>query len=190
MTLSVDHLLSVAKTYWRPDKDYDFRIENSPETERFHRLWEQELKKMDQWRAFLGSIRGKLPGFIIGNATATCDSCFRCAAYPPTNQQRPSERQVIVGCLSILAPVYSVYGVRYEYSGKKLIGNEVYFEPFPAEMSSPATVIAKEIEATFGVLPLPRLIAETKIPLFVYPREPPNTTLFHALFISQPESVP
>jgi hypothetical protein len=97
---------------------------------------------------------------------------------------------VVVGCVSILAPVYTVYGVRYEYSRGKRLRDEVFFEPLPAEMRGPAGVIARGIEATFGVSVLPRELAGTPVPLFVDPREPPDTTLFHALFISQPASVP
>ena len=38
MPLSAEELLSIARNYWRPDKDFDFRPENSPEAERFQAL--------------------------------------------------------------------------------------------------------------------------------------------------------
>jgi hypothetical protein len=190
MSLSPEQLLAVARSYWRSDKNYDLRLESSPEAERFQRLWAQELTKMDQWRAFLRALQAELPDFTVGNATATCDACFRCAAYPATNRELPPLRWVVVGCLSILAPVYTVYGVQYEYSGTRRISDKVLFEPLPAEMRAPAGVIARSIETTFGASALPRRIAETPVPLIVEPREPPDTRLFHALFTSEPERVP
>jgi hypothetical protein len=57
-------------------------------------------------------------------------------------------------------------------------------------MRAPADIVSRRLETTFGVSTLPREIAETPIPLYVEPKEPPNTTLFHALFTSEPESLP
>lgn len=189
MILSVERLAAIARDYWRPDKDDEFRLDRSPETQRLDRRWERALEGMDRWEALLKSVRGELGGFTLGNITATCDSCLRCGAYPVSNRHSPSSRWVVVGCLSILAPVYTVYGVRSEYSGKRR-HDEVYFEPLPEQMREPARVIARHIEARFEATLLPREVAETPIPLYVEPREPPETTLFHALFLSQPERVP
>jgi len=188
--LSAEELLSVARNYWRADKEFDFRPENSPEAERFLDLWEQELRKMDQWRAFLRELGGALPDFKIGNVTSTCDSCFRCAVYPRVEDESNSRRWVVVGCVSILAPVYAVYGVQYSYRGRERIAERVFLDSLPSEMQAPADVVARKLEATFGVASLPRELAETPVPLIVEPWEPPDTTLFHALFTARPESVP
>jgi hypothetical protein len=181
-----EQLLAVARSYWRDDKAYA----GSPEHARLVALWERELKKLDRWWAFLDELKKELPGFTIGNATATPDACFRCAAYSPVDNPTNTRRFVVVGCVSILAPVYTVYGVEYERINNKRHGPKAFFEPLPAEMRHPAEVISRRIEATFGVRALPREIAETPIPLHVEPVEPPNTTLFHALFTSEPESLP
>ncbi|WNG45335.1 hypothetical protein F0U60_15415 [Archangium minus] len=47
----------------------------------------------------------------------------------------------------------------------------------------------KVIDAGHGAEALPREIAETRIPLIVDLLEPPDTTLFHALFATDPENV-
>ncbi|QRK14260.1 hypothetical protein JQX13_13480 [Archangium violaceum] len=190
MTLSAEQLLSIARNYWPSDMESYLRPERSLEVARFQALWRQELGKMGQWGAFVRELNGELPGFTVGNVTAPVDACFRCAAYPETPSESSPFRWVVVGCVSILAPVHSVYGVQYEYSGGKRIRNEVFFEPLPVEMRVPADVLARRIEVTFGARVLPREIAETPVSLFVEPQKPPNTTLFHALFTSQPASVP
>jgi hypothetical protein len=189
MPLSAEQLLSISRNYWPSDKEYDSRRENPPEYDRLCDLWEQELKKLDQWWAFLDELKRALPGFTIGDATATANTSFRCAAYPESNRLRPLQ-WVVVGCVSILAPVYTIYGVQYEYSGKELIRDRVFLDLLPSEMRFPAEVIGKRLEATFGVSPLPREVAATPIPLIVHWKQPPDTTLFHALFTSQPERLP
>jgi hypothetical protein len=181
-----EQLLAIARNYWRDDKAYDGSLEH----ERLVALWERELKKLDRWWAFLDELKKELPGFTIGNATATPDACFRCAAYAPVENLANTRRFVVVGCVSILAPVYMVYGVEYQRINNKRHGPRAFFEPLPAELRHPADVISRRIEATFGVSALPREIAEAPIPLYIEPVEPPNTTLFHGLFTSEPGSLP
>jgi hypothetical protein len=190
MPLSAEELLAIARNYWRPDKELGSSLETSPEAQRLQALWEQELKRIDQWFAFLEDLERELPGFSIGDATATCDASFRCAAYPETNPSSPRFRWAVVGCVSILAPVYTVYGVRYDYRGPERVGAKLFFELLPSELRVAADRIGGRIEATFGASALPWTVAQRSISLFVDPLEPPDTTLFHALFTAQPASVP
>jgi hypothetical protein len=190
MALMVEQLLSIARNYWPSDLESSLRPEKSPEVARLHDLWSQQLKNMGQWAEFVRALNEALPDFTVGNITATFDACLRCGAYPKTNRAPAPSGWVVVGCVSILAPVYIIYGMQYEYSGAKRFGEEVFFEPLPARMRAAADTIARKLEATFGARALPRELAETTVPLFVDSRKPPHTTLFHALFSSQPESVP
>jgi hypothetical protein len=199
MPISAEELLSVARNYWRSDHEFDDKPENSPETERFHDAWEQALKKLDQWRALMGELRVAFPHLNIGHATATCDACFKCMVYTnqepvssdPQEDESRSRLWTVVGCLSVLAPVYTVYGVQYDYKGREVRGAaRVFFDPLPPEMQVLAEVIARKIEARFGAEALPREIAEIRVPLIVHFKEPPETTLFHALFTPEPENLP
>jgi hypothetical protein len=187
MTLSREQLLAVAKNYWRADKAYDASPENPPEHIRLGELWEQELAGIERWWAFLEELEEALPGFTLGDGTATVNACFRCVAYAGKTHPYPF---AVVGCRSILAPVYAVYGVQYEGVGEGPRKASAVFEPLPREMRHPADIIARRLESTFGVVALPRDISETPIPLIVQWKEPPATTLFHALFASQPERIP
>ncbi len=190
MLHSPEQLLAIAREYWRADALYDFRTDSSPENQRLCALWESELKGVERWWALLETLERALPEFSLGDATATADASFRCAAYPLSNRELPPVRWAVVGCVSILAPVYTVYGVRSVYRGTMLAGEQVFLEALPPEMRRPAEVIAQRIEAAFGVEALPHGIAATAIPLFVEPQAPPHTTLFHALFTGQPERIP
>lgn len=190
MDLSAKHLQSIARNYWPSDGDWWMHPENSPELKRFQDLWEKEMEKMDQWRAFILDVESHLPDFTLGNITTPRDACFRCGAYPNFIRKPYSLRWVVVSCMSILAPVYTIYGAQFEYSGSKRIRDTVFLETLPPEMQVPAEVMARKLEETFGVSRLPREIAATPVPLFVEPVKPPHTTLFHALFLGPPESVP
>jgi hypothetical protein len=188
-------LIALVRNYYRADRDFDIRRENSPEGERFLTLWVQERKKMDQWDAFVDEVGAALPPFfVVSNITSTCDASFRCAVYSKAENvplvRRPVSRWVVVGCVSILAPVYAVYGLQFSYPGGRRTTDQVFLEALPPEMQAPAEIVARKLEATFGVTALPHELARTPIPLIVEFKEPPYTTLFDALFISIPDSVP
>jgi hypothetical protein len=186
-------LIALVHNYYRANKTFHLRRENSPEEERFLARWRQEREKMDQWEAFADELGAALPRFMVRNITSTCDASFRCAVYSRSENEPPPSRWVVVGCVSILAPVYAVYGVQYSYPGGRggpRNTDQVFLESFPPEMQTPAEAMARKLEATFGLTALPRELARTPVPLIVEPKEPPHTTLFDALFISRPDSVP
>jgi hypothetical protein len=187
MAISRERLMDIARNYWRSDKLYDYASPKSPEHVRLWETWERELARIERWWALLDSLEADLPDFTIGDATATLDACFRCVAY--SGKSHPY-RFAVVGCASILAPVSANYGVQLESVSLEQGVPRVVFEPLPYEMRAPADVIARRLEATFGAVALPREVAETPLPLIVHGKEPPNTTLFDALFTSQPESIP
>ena len=185
--MSADQLLSIVRHYWPSSNEHYLKGDASPEIERLHALWQQELKKLDKWWEFLSELERELPGFTIGDATATLNASFRCVAY---SGRTAPHRFAVVGCLSILAPVFTVYGLEFEDAEATRRVSRMRFEPLPAEMQEPARVMARKMEAAFGAHALPREVAETPVPLFVEWRAPPETTLFHALFASKPERVP
>jgi hypothetical protein len=83
-----------------------------------------------------------------------------------------------------------VYGVTFELAGKVRRSTNVLFEPLPPEMRVAADVIARHIEATYGVAALPRSVEQVAIPFHVNWKEAGSATLFDALFTSEPESLP
>jgi hypothetical protein len=192
MDSSPEQLLSIARKYWRADRSYDGRQVNSPEYDRLCDLWDERLRKdHGRWGAFLDALRPELPDYEIGNATVgPAASSFRFVAYARSPRSPPPFRFALVGCVSILAPLYTVYGVQYDFVGRERHNPRVSFEPLPSEMRAPADLISRKLEAAFDVHRLPREVADTLIPLFVHNMEPPRTTLFHAFFDSQPDNLP
>ncbi|MFP2900608.1 hypothetical protein [Corallococcus sp. 4LFB] len=93
---------------------------------------------------------------------------------------------VYVGCASVIAPVYTVYRVLFEY-GEDRVFRQLDLEPPAVE---PAVTMARLMESTMGLSLLPPDIANHPAPVFVDWKSPPKTTLFHALFTSRPENLP
>jgi len=189
MTLSTEKLLAIARNYWDSDKDFSSRQETSPRAERRQTAWTQELENIDRWWTFRDDLQRALPGFELKLMGSTADAGFRLMAYPILCTQLPRYNWSVVGCISILAPVYTVYGVAYEYVDGKRSHFKAIFEPDLPGMDFPARVMARNIEETLGFSPVPSEIARTPVPLFVESKEPPHTTLFHALFTSEPTSI-
>ncbi|RKH14313.1 hypothetical protein D7Y13_25000 [Corallococcus praedator] len=193
MTPSTEELIAIARHYWRADDLYDFRIEPSPEFERFEALWNEKLKELDRWRALLNQLRRALPECTVGDyMAASVNGCFGVLVYPPRVEvlHRTQLAWTVVGYLSILAPVYTVHCVRREFQGTHLKDSQVFLKPIPLELQGIAEAIAQRIEADYGATALPLDIAQTPVPLYVHFMKPPRTTLFHALFSSEPENIP
>jgi hypothetical protein len=189
MLLTAEKLLAIARNYWPEDLETYLRPETSPAFARLHALWERELGKIDRWNALIEALGQELPDWLVGNITAPGDGGLRCAAYSREGRTPPDLEWIVVGCLSVLAPVYTVYGIRCECRGRRRIHKTVFFDALPSEMQGPAEAMVRRFQESFDVHALPREIANTRVPLIVDPVMPPDTTLFHALFISEPERV-
>lgn len=187
---SKDDLLIIVRNYYDSSSKFLYTQETSPATKRLHALWTQRLENMEPWNAFLDKLESELPTFIIGDTFSTSDGGPRCLVYSPKESRSPTANWVVVGCISLLAPVYTVYGVECDYTDGGLRNEKASFAQPPPNMALPAQIVARMIETTFGFSAVSREVAETPVPLFVGGREPSEATLFHALFTSDPSIIP
>jgi hypothetical protein len=190
MNLSKEDLLEIARKHYDSTNKFHFATEASPETQRLHALWAQWIADMSSWYHLRDKLSSELPNHNTGETYPTNDGGPRCMVYPPKESSPPTSDWVVVGCLSLLAPVYFVYGVKYNYIDGRLQNPKASFEPPPPGMEFPARVVARTIETTFGYSALSREIAETPVPLFAGWLAPPQTTLFHVLFTNDPSNIP
>lgn len=190
MTLSLAELLASARPYWLADDGYQSRHAWSPEDERRSANWKQQWRTRGaEWKALLADVQRELPRHRVREATHLDDAGFRCAIHLPSRRERFPREQLVVGCLSMIAPVYMVYGLQYD-DRREPLGHRLFFGSLPPVLLRPAATLARRMEARFGVTGLPPELAATPVPLYVDNREPPHTTLFHALFSSEPARVP
>jgi hypothetical protein len=195
MPYTVDQLIAIARRYWRDDKRYDNADEFSPEHLRLQARWSEEIARIDWWYAFADRLRRCLPGFSIGNHTATGDASWKFLVYDKAGDDSSTFRFVVVGCVSLLAPVAALYAVQYDFGERGELGRErlnprLVFTPLPPEMEEVGGILAREIEAYFGAELLPRELLQAPVPLIANFKEPPDTTLMHVLFAHEPTALP
>lgn len=185
-----EDLIKIVRNYYNSSNAFHFTQESSPEENRRQAVWTQWIENREPWRAFRSRLRSELPNYMIGETYSSADGGPRCIIYPPKESRTPSANWLVVGCVSLLAPVYFVYGVECDYVEGRLRNDKASFEPPPSNMTLPAQVVARTIETSFGFSAVPREMAETPVHLFAGLLEPPSTTLFHTLFTNAPESIP
>ncbi|WP_223642127.1 hypothetical protein [Corallococcus sp. EGB] len=192
MSPSTEELLVIARRYWRADQAYDFRLDPSPEYLRYEALWNEKRKEFGRWVALLEEIQEALPdGKVWDYTPPTANPSFGALVYPRHEKimHRPQKVWVVAGYLSILAPVYTVHCIRKEYLGTQLRSTKVFLGPIPLELQGIADTVARHIETEYGATALPLEVAQTPVPLYVNLMKPPQTTLLHALFTSEPENI-
>ncbi len=190
MSPSTKELLATVQRYYESGSQLHSALAMSPETEQRQAKWTQWLEDMAPWREFRAHLSQALPSFLVGETYSTHDGGPRCIVYPPKASLAPTSNWVVVGCISLLAPVYVVHGVVYDCIDGRLRNPVVSFEPPPPDMALPVRMVARMIETAFGYSAVPRGILDTPVPLVAGSREPPDTTLFHALFTNEPARLP
>ncbi|MBN8229329.1 hypothetical protein JYK02_17610 [Corallococcus macrosporus] len=192
MTPSAEELLTIARLYWGADEAYRFRQDPSPEDLRYEALWAEKTKERPHWGAFVRKLREAIPSCDVWDyAPGLANPSFGALVYPHHEKimRRPQKVWVVAGYLSILAPVYTVHCVRKEYLGNQLRSAKAFLGPIPLELQGITDTVARHIEAEFGATALPLEVAQTPVPLYVNLMKPPETTLFHALFTSEPGNI-
>jgi hypothetical protein len=190
MTPSKEDLITIVRRYYDSSNAFLFTTELSPEAERRQALWTQWIANMGPWRAFKAALRSALPNYDFGETFPSDDGGPRCMVYLPKEVRSPTSNWTVVGCVSLLAPVYFVHGVEYDYINGHAQNFRASFEQPPPSMILPAQVVARTIETMFGFSAFPRELAETPVPLYAGLLEPPQTTLFHTLFTNDPSNIP
>lgn len=190
MPLSKDDLIEIVQSHYRSSNTFLFTLEPSLEENRRQALWSRWIENREPWKAFRAKLRSELPHYETGATYSSADGGPRCIIYPPRESLAPSSNWIVVGCVSLLAPVYFVYGVECNYAEGRLQNDRASFEPPPSSMALPTQIVARTIETMFSFSALPHELAQTPVPLYAGSIEPPQTTLFHTLFTNEPSSIP
>lgn len=185
-----EELIRIAQDHYNSSNAFLSTTEPTAEENRRQALWSKWIENMKPWRSFRTLLKIELPNYTIGETYSSADGGPRCIVYPPEDSRTPHSNWLVVGCVSLLAPVYFIYGADCDYADGSLRNMRVSFEAPPVNMSLPAQIVARTIEASFGFSAVPREVAETPVHLFAGLLEPPKTTLFHTLFTSAPNSIP
>jgi hypothetical protein len=169
----------------------------TPELQRWQETWSQALEA-EPWVALRNALRAEFPGHELGtHAPAYHSACYTCIAYLPMRPSAPASGRPLIrvaGAISLLAPVYLVYGtvepppadrserdqlLKTALEELRNVGSwEERFARFtqaipPAqqlhlrpteEMAPTAAVMARVIERTLGHRPFPVELATLPVP--------------------------
>lgn len=188
--LTKEALTAVVHDYYDSSSERLYTSEISPRTQRLQALWARKLEDMTTWNDFLHELEHDLPEFIVGDTLSTSDGGPRCMIYQHKDARPPKSHWIIVGCVSLLAPVYAVYGVERSYLENGSRQERVTFNPLPHSMKHPTQVLSRKLETAFGYSAISLETMAAPVPLFVGGKDSSEATLFHALFTSDPDSIP
>jgi len=189
-------LMELCRQYYPAGRTLDDHEHGaSPEWHRFHSKWHEAMADRSRWLTLRSALEEAFPGASVGDATAyTHDGGYRCCVHAIGPRDRGDGVSLeVVGCVSLLAPLYFVYGTQHRYRGGRRDNPaaDVFLEALPEALTSSASKVARVIESVFGYQPLPVQLASVPIPgLCLDHFEPGRATLFRALFTLEPALLP
>jgi hypothetical protein len=166
-------------------------VHHAYQPERWQEAWRHALET-EPWEPLRHALEAEFPGYELGTHTpAHHASCYTCIVYLPRS---PSARIRVAGAVSLLAPVYLVYGT-VEHIGATRAERDQQLEraveelrdagpwesrfarfqqalpprpqlhlPPTAEMQPTATLMAGLIERNLGHRPFPLALATLPVP--------------------------
>ena len=118
-------------------------------------------RELRAWPVFLERVRQEFPGCLIGNKTISfADPCYACEVGLPGVQIGCGRYDMVVCLLSLLAPVYAIYGY-HDCPGQDFWTR---FPPLPEEFQDHERRLAALVEAEFGFTRLSKEILLTPTP--------------------------
>jgi hypothetical protein len=195
-SFTASELVELCRQYYPMGRTLDDHEHGaSPEWQRFHSMWQQAMADRSRWLTLRSALTEAFPTLWVGDATAyTHDGGYRCCVRVIEPQDKADGiSQEVVGCVSLLAPLYFVYGTQHRYRGGKR-GNPadaVFLDALPEALISSASTVAQAIESVFGCQAFPVQLASVPIPdLCLDHFEPGQATLLRALFTLEPAFLP
>ncbi|MFP2904883.1 hypothetical protein ACLESD_07480 [Pyxidicoccus sp. 3LFB2] len=166
---SLQALVELAHQYWPANlvSSDDIRYVTSGEIQRQTALREAALKDSSQWNALLEQLGQTLPGCEPWELPYLLHEPCRYVRISVPGQgltKGAGELTELAAMVSVLAPVYALFGSRQRYEDERMVWNELYFPPLPAEFQPREATLARLIEAQLGCTRLANDVLFTPVP--------------------------
>jgi len=187
-----DELIQRVRLYYPSGSVWnDEQHGRSPERLRLNALWNDILPVYHEteWARLIDELQRAVAPLMIGDATAPRDDGgFRCTVY--RRDPAADLTTIVVGCVSLIAPVYTIYVARVDINRTRI--PTLFFDPLPEDTRATAEIVASVIEKHFPYARLPYAMTSTPTPdlLLTVPSKDGKATLLHTLFTDTPESLP
>jgi hypothetical protein len=162
-------LIALAHRYYPANllSEDDPRYRASSEYERLTVLRRDEWANSGPWNAFVARLREEFSASNVWDLPYLLYEPSRyCRVRLPGTGLTPGEGELkeVVCMLSVLAPVYCIFGSHQRSENRRTVWNEMHFPPLPPEYQQLETRCATLIESTFGVTRLPNDILFVPVP--------------------------
>ncbi len=206
--VTAEELLGIARRYYPSEEALPSESERTPEFQRWQETWARAVESRP-WSMLLDALRTELPGRELSLYTpAYATSAYACIIG--WRESRPDGeagyRYVrVAGAVSLLAPVYLVYGTRqlvtslspeeqatrpWRQERERRSPPELALPP-TEEMQSCADLLARCIERHLGCRRLPLEVARVQLSglriHYLHEGQPP--TLLNAFFFDDLENL-
>ncbi|HZI12552.1 MAG TPA: hypothetical protein VE153_19370 [Myxococcus sp.] len=161
--LSPKALVDLAHRYWPANllSTDDPRYTTSEEIQRQKALRDTAWKDSGSWAAFLERLEQEMPGCAPWDLPYLLhEPCRYCRISLPG----PGEVRELACMVSILAPVYVLFGSRQRYESERMVWNEVSFPPLPDGFQPQESTLARLVETQLGCTRLDRDALFTPVP--------------------------
>jgi hypothetical protein len=166
---SIATLLEVVHHYYPEAKwAYDSNPRATPEGQRYSAAWQRALEDYARWVDLVQQFEQGFPEYGVMDITmSTGTQCYRVGVSIPKHEipvRPPCEIHEVIGCVSILAPVYLIYGLHRVFTIKRVQGSNTLRFQLTGEMARCATRLSWAIEQYYpSHRPLPIEAGEVRI---------------------------
>jgi len=190
-------LLALVRRYYPRGSAWNDHDHNPPpdlpeEIKRLAALWERELANDETWQRLKQTLRDCLSQGVGEMSVPVHDAGRRCAVYLDHFKDVPRGQpaRIVVGAVSLIAPLYYVYGVNRTYDDPRN-PDQLLVELPPGEMKEVGEVVARCIEQVYDYRPLPVELARVPVEgLCMDHMRFEGWTLLEALFTTDPANLP
>lgn len=145
----------------------DPRYDASEEAQRLTALRSAEWENSGPWNAFVLRLREEFTARRVWELPYLIYEPVRYVRVTvPGTGLTPGEGELkeVVCMLSVLAPVYCIFGSHQRTKNRRMVWNEMHFPPLPPEYQPLEARLASLLESTFGVTRLPNDVLFTPVP--------------------------
>lgn len=182
--------------------DFKLPFQETPEFKRWHEAWTQAVRETEPWRVLLNGLRPQFPTLQFGSYTpAYMSGGYACILYlrqPQTNGREGFRFIRVAAAISLLAPLYFVYGTiqvttpipleertpwKSHDPHERFSAPELFLQP-TEEMQPYADMLARHVEQAFNHRPFPLELADVPVPDIRVPYlNGEQATLMNAFFL-------
>jgi hypothetical protein len=165
---------------------------DSPEYRRYAEAWKKAMNDT-RWDPLHEALQREFPETITGELTVPHhDAARRFAIYLNKSPLKDGVGDILIGCVSVVAPFYFLYGAQRRFKGgQHQLPYSIFLDTLPDNMLPYARAAAQQIEQRYNYHLFPSEYLHTPVPdISVSDVFIGNMTLLNAFFTTGLDRIP